>query len=187
MRTRFTPSFTAKTCAVCIGGPLIALSIGAPIAMASPSSGSGTGNTQSRRPRMTGPRPRRTARVPPHAVVRTTTRSRLQTSRCRSTGAPWSNPAARQLLRIRASTWRWQVRKQCLCRGGGLFNVAVADHNSTAKATGGILNFASADNDSTATAEDGTLPLRRPKMGAPQRFPAGSSISPTPTTAARPR
>jgi hypothetical protein len=46
VKLSFTSLSAAKTCAVCIGGPLIALGIGAPTALASPSAGAGNPQKQ---------------------------------------------------------------------------------------------------------------------------------------------
>jgi hypothetical protein len=174
VKLSFTPSSAAKICSVCIGGPLIALGIGAPTALASPSAGAG--NTQKQASSSdnspsgikAGPRnPATAARVraatepeTPDFAMSFNGHSVHQSGSATATSDPGFNLAV-----AGAGSNAYA--------GGGFFNVAVADHNSTARASGGILNFASADEGSTATAEDGVLIVARAENGSTAKISGG--------------
>ncbi|EHB56406.1 hypothetical protein MycrhDRAFT_3600 [Mycolicibacterium rhodesiae JS60] len=174
MKSSSTPSFAAKICAAGIGGPLIALTVGAPIALAAPSAGSGskqassTDNSQSGT--KAGPRsPSSAARVhaadepqpTPDFAVSFNGRSIVQSGSATATSDPGFNLAVAG------------AGSNAYAGGGGLFNVAVADHNSTAKATGGILNFAAADENSTAIAEDGIFTVAQAQNNSTAKISGG--------------
>lgn len=179
MNSSFSPpSSTAKVCAVCVGGPLIALSIGAPVALASPSDGSATGGAQKQtssndkpkagpRSQLSAARPRAADEPQPSQdfALSFNGRTVVQSGSATATSDPGFNFAVAGGAGSSAHA------------GGGFFNIAVADHNSTATATGGILNFASADNDSTATAQDGIFTVAQAQKNGSTATVSGGKLN----------
>jgi hypothetical protein len=175
VKSSFTPSFAAKICVACVGGPLIALGLGAPTALAAPSAGTSHPQKQAsssdnpgasvkpaakRLSPTSGKRAFAEPEVPDFAMS-FNGHSLIQSGSATATSDPGFNLAVAG------------AGSNAYAGGGGLFNLAVADHNSTARATGGVLNVASADDNSTAIAEDGTFTVAQAKNNSTATISGG--------------